>query len=110
MDDFSTTFAALTGHQPMPWQEKLYQQFQSDRDDYIPRTCSLPTGLGKTSVIAIWLLALANGFKVPRRLVYIVNRRTGNSTSMEPRLFNRGKSGYLRRLQKNVTSSMGPDG
>jgi CRISPR-associated endonuclease/helicase Cas3 len=44
--------------------------------------CDLPTGLGKTSVIAIWLLGLAerartravSGF--PRRLVYVVNRRT----------------------------------
>jgi CRISPR-associated endonuclease/helicase Cas3 len=32
--------------------------------------------LGKTAVIAVWLLALANGAKVPRRLVYVVNRRT----------------------------------
>jgi CRISPR-associated endonuclease/helicase Cas3 len=37
----------------------------------------LPTGLGKTSVIAVWLIALANQpAKLPRRLVYVVNRRT----------------------------------
>src|SRR5262249_51515714 len=37
-----------------------------------------PTGLGKTSVIPIWLLALAASPPglVPRRLVYVVNRRT----------------------------------
>ena len=44
----------------------------------IPRqraTC--PQGLGKTSVIPIWLIALAaNPTNVPRRLVYVVNRRT----------------------------------
>ena len=47
-----------------------------------PERCDIPTGLGKTSIIAIWLLALAHrarsgvasGF--PRRLVYVVNRRT----------------------------------
>ncbi len=44
--------------------------------DNIPKACNLPTGLGKTSVIAIWLIALANGKTVPRRLVYLVNRRT----------------------------------
>src|SRR5262249_12042779 len=42
----------------------------------IPASCNLPTGLGKTSVIAVWLIALANGAAVPRRLVYVVNRRT----------------------------------
>ena len=32
--------------------------------------------MGKTSVIAIWLIALANKCNVPCRLVYVVNRRT----------------------------------
>jgi CRISPR-associated endonuclease/helicase Cas3 len=32
--------------------------------------------LGKTSVIAVWLIALTDGADVPRRLVYVVNRRT----------------------------------
>jgi CRISPR-associated endonuclease/helicase Cas3 len=33
--------------------------------------------LGKTSVVAIWLIALANyADRMPRRLVYVVNRRT----------------------------------
>jgi CRISPR-associated endonuclease/helicase Cas3 len=35
----------------------------------------LPTGLGKTSVMAIWLIARAHGAKLPRRLVYVVDRR-----------------------------------
>lgn len=42
----------------------------------IPLSCNLPTGLGKTSVVAVWLIALAGGAAVPRRLVYVVNRRT----------------------------------
>jgi CRISPR-associated endonuclease/helicase Cas3 len=41
-----------------------------------PSICDIPTGLGKTSVIAVWLLARAEGAKVPCRLVYVVNRRT----------------------------------
>ncbi|QDT31134.1 type I-G CRISPR-associated helicase/endonuclease Cas3g [Thalassoglobus polymorphus] len=71
--DFRETFATLTDHPPFPWQERLYERFlQND----IPETCLLPTGLGKTSVIAIWLIALANNPDLPRRLVYVVNRRT----------------------------------
>ena len=35
----------------------------------------MPTGLGKTSVMALWLIALAAGADVPRRLVYVVDRR-----------------------------------
>ena len=76
MLEFVETFAKLTGNPPFPWQTALYERFASDREDNIPKACNLPTGLGKTSVIAIWLIALANGKNVPRRLVYVVNRRT----------------------------------
>lgn len=72
--DFDTAFRELTGHGPFPWQRALYGSFV--RDD-IPPACNLPTGLGKTSVIAVWLIALAtHPEKMPRRLVYVVNRRT----------------------------------
>jgi CRISPR-associated endonuclease/helicase Cas3 len=74
--NFIELFTKLTGNPPFPWQEALYDRFASDRPDNIPQSCNLPTGLGKTSVIAIWLIALANGKSVPRRLVYVVNRRT----------------------------------
>lgn len=41
-----------------------------------PAEISLPTGLGKTSVMTLWLLALsASPMRVPRRLVWVVNRR-----------------------------------
>ena len=76
---FAQRFLALTGHAFFPWQHRLFTRFVSS--DF-PRACDLPTGLGKTSVIAVWVLALAErasqarliGF--PRRLVYVVNRRT----------------------------------
>jgi Type III restriction enzyme, res subunit len=76
--DFSTTFVRLTDTAaPFPWQSALYDRFVSDRPDNVPACCDLPTGLGKTSVVAIWLIALASRpDRMPRRLVYVVNRRT----------------------------------
>ncbi|MBW3597499.1 MAG: type I-U CRISPR-associated helicase/endonuclease Cas3 [Planctomycetes bacterium] len=72
--EFSAAFEALTGRAPFPWQVKLFERFMADS---IPSSCNLPTGLGKTSVIAIWLVALANRpERMPRRVVYVVNRRT----------------------------------
>lgn len=70
---FKETFKKLTDNEPFPWQQALFEQFANGD---IPTSCNLPTGLGKTSVIAIWLIALAGGAAVPRRLVYVVNRRT----------------------------------
>ena len=70
---FADWFRMLTGNPPFPWQQALYKRFAAGD---IPASCNLPTGLGKTSIIAVWLIALANGAKVPRRLVYVVNRRT----------------------------------
>ena len=72
--DFDAAFEALTGNPPFPWQCALYADWFSQGK--FPASCNLPTGLGKTSVIAVWLIALANGCPVPRRLVYVVNRRT----------------------------------
>ena len=72
--DFPTTFEALTGSPPFPWQSSLFAKFVADE---IPASAAIPTGLGKTSIIAIWLSALAIKPEVtPRRLVYVVNRRT----------------------------------
>ena len=71
--NFEPTFEALTGKKPFPWQTAFYKRFELGE---IPKAATLPTGLGKTSVIAIWLIALANKCNIPRRLVYVVNRRT----------------------------------
>lgn len=74
---FQAGFEALTGSPPFPWQRALFVRFVSEHTDNIPESCNLPTGLGKTSVVAIWLLALVyRRDKMPRRLVYVVNRRT----------------------------------
>ncbi|HUU00537.1 MAG TPA: type I-U CRISPR-associated helicase/endonuclease Cas3 [Myxococcota bacterium] len=76
---FEQDFECLTGHEPFPWQRALFDEFKESR---FPKDCGVPTGLGKTAAISIWLLALShhardgalNGF--PRRLAYVVNRRT----------------------------------
>jgi len=57
---------------PFPWQARLLGLLL---DGQLPRALDLPTGLGKTSVLAIWLVARALGAKLPRRLVYVVDRR-----------------------------------
>jgi CRISPR-associated endonuclease/helicase Cas3 len=41
----------------------------------LPAALDLPTGLGKTAVMAIWLIARAHGARLPRRLIYVVDRR-----------------------------------
>jgi CRISPR-associated endonuclease/helicase Cas3 len=77
--DFASHFELLTGHPPFPWQQALFAEFVERR---FPRSCDIPTGLGKTSVMPIWLLGLADHAQAgapagyPRRLVYVVNRRT----------------------------------
>ncbi|WP_040620086.1 type I-G CRISPR-associated helicase/endonuclease Cas3g [Rhodovulum sp. PH10] len=75
---FDCGFEALTGHSPMRWQRRLFGEFSVGR---IPDALDLPTGLGKTAVMLIWLLALAAQARsgrpsLPRRLVYVVDRRT----------------------------------
>ena len=69
---FTPAFEALTGHAPFPWQRRLYRRL---RDGDLPSAVDIPTGLGKTAVMAIWLLARATGAPLPRRLVYVVDRR-----------------------------------
>jgi len=72
---FEDAFNALTDNKPFPWLRKLYEHWLAK--GLFPSLCNIPTGLGKTSVVAVWLIALANHpDKQPRRLVYVVNRRT----------------------------------
>ncbi len=76
---FDRLFKDLTANEPFPWQRRFYDELVQKQ---FRTKCDVPTGLGKTSVIALWLLALAhqvqNGAidRFPRRLVYVVNRRT----------------------------------
>lgn len=54
------------------WQRALLARFLDGKP---PSSLHLPTGLGKTAVMPIWLAARAAGAPVPRRLVYVVDRR-----------------------------------
>lgn len=75
---FDDIFQALTGHAPFPWQARLYERFAAGD---MPDACDIPTGLGKTAVMAIWLAALdlrdtaPAATRLPRRLIYVVDRR-----------------------------------
>ncbi|MFO0893640.1 MAG: type I-U CRISPR-associated helicase/endonuclease Cas3 [Phycisphaerales bacterium] len=75
---FDSAFRALWGgRDPFHWQRRLFDLLVQGR---VPSVCNLPTGLGKTSVMALWLVALSfwrqSSRTLPRRLVYVVNRRT----------------------------------
>ena len=77
MIDFRSCFKHLTGYAPFDWQERLFQKFL---DGDLPDACDIPTGMGKTSVMAIWLIALGRllsegSRKLPLRLIYVVDRR-----------------------------------
>lgn len=75
--DFDKFFTALTRNSPFPWQTEMFRKLGSGSWNELS-SCTLPTGLGKTSVIPIWLIAVAASTpnSIPRRLVYVVNRRT----------------------------------
>jgi len=74
---FRVCVERLTGNDPFDWQEQLFQKAVNSN---LPDACDVPTGLGKTSVMAIWLIALGCLLKeragqLPLRLVYVVDRR-----------------------------------
>jgi CRISPR-associated endonuclease/helicase Cas3 len=68
-------YHALTGHPAFRWQQRLWAEMVAGN---LPDAMDIPTGLGKTAIIPIWLLAIAaqSPLLLPRRLVYVVNRRT----------------------------------
>jgi CRISPR-associated endonuclease/helicase Cas3 len=72
MNTFAARFKYLTGDDPFPWQRHLFERLVHGP---IPEVCDIPTGLGKTNVMTIWLVARAVGAALPRRLVYVVDRR-----------------------------------
>ena len=83
-DQFSSDFRKINRHggkdgpEPLKWQIRMFHQLCAND---LPRICDLPTGMGKTSIIHLWTLALRHqiGEKKPRlptRLIYVVDRRT----------------------------------
>ena len=77
MENYAAAFAELTvqhgkGFAPFKWQMRLLHRFM---DGDLPSAVDVPTGLGKTAVMALWLIARAADADVPRKLVYVVDRR-----------------------------------
>ena len=76
-EDYDAAFAELTvldgkGFTPFKWQARLLRRFM---DGDLPSAVDVPTGLGKTAVMALWLIARAAQADIPRKLVYVVDRR-----------------------------------
>jgi CRISPR-associated endonuclease/helicase Cas3 len=77
-DAFNELYCALTDHDgACRWQHRLFSDLDAGR---FPTDVELATGLGKTSIIALWILALGRALArkpsvVPRRLAYVVDRR-----------------------------------
>lgn len=80
LPSFDAFYHWLTGYTPFPWQTALRQQFSPESR---PRVLAIPTGTGKSSIVAIWFHALAEALlqddriprTVPLRLIYVVDRR-----------------------------------
>ncbi|WP_295432968.1 type I-U CRISPR-associated helicase/endonuclease Cas3 [uncultured Thiodictyon sp.] len=70
---FQANFTALAGFPPMSWQVRLFHDWLAR--GALPSGVDIPTGLGKTTIMALWLIARAQGARLPRRLVYVVDRR-----------------------------------
>ena len=71
--NFESEFNRLTGFFPLPWQVRLFAEYFSQGE--LPSAVDVPTGLGKTAVIALWVIARQMEVPLPRRLVYVVDRR-----------------------------------
>lgn len=76
---FEWYYTALRDQPPMRWMHRLFERLT---EGWHPNLIDLPTGAAKTDVTVIWILALAwygleRGSRkpVPRRLVWVVNRR-----------------------------------
>lgn len=75
-EQFNEVFFALTGDEPLSWQRRLFHEYFVKNKLSSCSVIDLPTGLGKTMVMAIWLIARAVNEGLPRRLIYVVDRRT----------------------------------
>jgi len=72
MTDFAAWYAERHGYPPFPWQASLAGRIAAG--DW-PDALTPPTGSGKTGIIDVWLWAQLHGYPVPRRPVYVIDRR-----------------------------------
>lgn len=73
MTDLNTALGLNDGESPFPWQIAFSEKLASGLEDRV--ALEIPTGLGKTSVMAAWLVARSRRANLPTRLVYVVDRR-----------------------------------
>ncbi len=73
MSNLKQALGLKDSESPFPWQENLLARFRAGIGNRL--LLDIPTGLGKTSVMAAWLVARAEATPLPRRLVYVVDRR-----------------------------------
>jgi CRISPR-associated endonuclease/helicase Cas3 len=78
-EHFAPFFEAVHGHRPFPWQQRLVDRLLSGQG--WPELLDLPTGTGKTAALDAALFHLAatahrEPCPAPRRIVYVVDRRT----------------------------------
>jgi hypothetical protein len=100
---FESNYTALREQPPMRWMRRLFLRLT---DGWHPNLVDLPTGTGKTDLVVIWVLALAwyglrkaTNRPVPRRLVWVVNRRV-----LVQQVFR-----LANRLQEKLVSSQAGD-
>lgn len=100
--DFEREFETLTTFRPLRWRSRLFRDYLSV--GILPAAVDIPTGLGKTSVMAISYLALKAGASLPRRLVYVVDRRAvvDQATSVADDIKLRSKNETLRVSTQRV--------
>lgn len=77
---FEDFFQVATGFRPFLWQSRLAEEVS--QQGRWPDQIALPTGVGKSQVVSIWLYRLAQdlrqpgeGRSTPLRLIYVVDRR-----------------------------------
>ena len=74
-EDFAGFFRGVHGFDPYPWQERLTRRVLDT--GIWPQSVELPTGSGKTALVDIAVFALAAlPETMPRRVVFVINRRT----------------------------------
>ena len=73
MSSFKQALGLKDSESPFPWQESLLDKLVHGMSNRT--SLDIPTGLGKTSVLAAWLVARSRKAPLPRRLVYVVDRR-----------------------------------
>lgn len=71
-EQFEHWYSRIHGLPPFPWQIELAKRIENGMP---PGEVTVPTGAGKTTIIAVWLWAHEQGISVPTRLVYVIDRQ-----------------------------------